>query len=55
MNVADHQERQQAVIERCKAAAPHHGPVWQSVAKDLANIGKSTEEILQLVADKLER
>lgn len=51
----DEQERQQLVIEKCTAAAPHHGPVWQSVAKDLANIGKSTSEILALVADKLEK
>jgi pre-mRNA-processing factor 6 len=40
--------------ERCIAADPRHSPVWQSVAKDLANTGKSTEEILKLVAEKLE-
>jgi pre-mRNA-processing factor 6 len=48
------QERRQAVIDRCIAADPRHSPVWQSVAKDLANTGKSTEEILKLVAEKLE-
>ncbi|KAL0250714.1 hypothetical protein I308_102897 [Cryptococcus tetragattii IND107] len=47
-------ERQEAVIEKCVAASPHHGPVWQSVSKDLANVSKSTREILELVADKLE-
>ncbi|WVQ77204.1 hypothetical protein IAR50_006887 [Cryptococcus sp. DSM 104548] len=48
------QERQQAVVDKCMTAQPHHGPVWQVVAKDLANVGKSTQEILELVADKLE-
>ncbi|WVF71630.1 hypothetical protein IAT40_006438 [Kwoniella sp. CBS 6097] len=47
-------ERQEAVIERCVAAAPHHGPVWQAVSKDLANVGKSTREIIELVAERLE-
>ncbi|WWD17460.1 hypothetical protein CI109_101901 [Kwoniella shandongensis] len=48
------QERQEAVIERCVQAQPHHGPVWQAVAKDLTNVGKSTKEILELVANRLE-
>jgi pre-mRNA-processing factor 6 len=48
------QERQEAVIAKCEAAAPHHGPVWQAVAKDLGNGGLSTREILGLVADRLE-
>ncbi|ORY32595.1 PRP1 splicing factor, N-terminal-domain-containing protein [Naematelia encephala] len=47
-------ERQEAVISACEKAAPHHGPTWQSVSKDLANVGKSTREILELVADRLE-
>jgi pre-mRNA-processing factor 6 len=47
-------ERQQNVVAKCLAAQPHHGPVWQSVAKDLANVGKSTQDILELVADRLE-
>ncbi|WRT66209.1 uncharacterized protein IL334_003162 [Kwoniella shivajii] len=47
-------ERQELVIEKCIAAAPHHGPVWQAVSKDLQNIGKSTREIVELVAQKLE-
>lgn len=47
-------ERQQSVIDKCVSAGPHHGHVWQSVAKDLENVGKSTREILELVADKLE-
>jgi pre-mRNA-processing factor 6 len=48
------QERQEAVIAKCQAAAPHHGPVWQAVAKDLGNGGLSTRDILGLVADRLE-
>lgn len=42
------------VIKRCVAAEPHHGPVWQSIAKDDKNIGKGTKEILELVADALQ-
>lgn len=46
-------EHRQQVVDMCAAADPHHGPVWQSVAKDLKNAGKSTKEILELVADAL--
>ena len=35
------------------AAEPHHGPTWQSIAKDLNNTRKSTKEILELVVDAL--
>jgi pre-mRNA-processing factor 6 len=48
------QERRQAVIDKCTAADPRHGPVWQTVAKDLANLGKPISEILRLVAAKLQ-
>ncbi|EIW70840.1 hypothetical protein TREMEDRAFT_61351 [Tremella mesenterica DSM 1558] len=48
-------ERQDTVIENCVKANPHHGPVWQAVTKDLKNIGKSTADILELVAERLER
>lgn len=47
-------ERQEAVLREAEAAAPHHGPVWQAVSKDLANVGKSTREILEQVAKKVE-
>ena len=47
------QEYAEEVIKQCVAAEPHHSPVWQSVAKDDANVGKSTKEILLLVADAL--
>ncbi|KAI8372270.1 PRP1 splicing factor, N-terminal-domain-containing protein [Choanephora cucurbitarum] len=49
------QEQQSACIKRCVLAEPRHGEVWQSVAKDVGNIGKKTEEILKLCADTLEQ
>lgn len=48
------EEQREDVVKRCVAAEPHHGEVWQAVAKDMANIGKRTPEILQLCAAKLE-
>ena len=48
-------ERQDAVIQNCIKASPRHGPVWQATTKDLANLGKSTADILELVADKLDK
>lgn len=48
------QERRKNVIDLCTAASPKHSPVWQSIAKDLRNQSKSTEEILKLVAVALE-
>lgn len=54
MSCADHlQERQEEVIAQCEKADPHHGPVWQATLKDTANQGKSTREILELVAAEL--
>ena len=50
----DLQERQEGVIAKCEAVQPHHGPIWQAVAKDLSNVGKSTRETLVLVADRVE-
>jgi pre-mRNA-processing factor 6 len=47
------QERQEDVISKCEMADPHHGPIWQATLKDLDNRGKSTREILELVADRL--
>ncbi|GAO49931.1 hypothetical protein SAICODRAFT_97686 [Saitoella complicata NRRL Y-17804] len=48
------EEQRQAVITRCVAVEPHHGEVWQMVAKQPKNAGKSVEEILKLVAETLE-
>ncbi|KAI8824841.1 PRP1 splicing factor, N-terminal-domain-containing protein [Fimicolochytrium jonesii] len=43
-------ERQKDVVKACIAAEPAHGEKWQAVAKDLANVGKSSDEILRIVA-----
>ncbi|KAI9203430.1 PRP1 splicing factor, N-terminal-domain-containing protein [Polychytrium aggregatum] len=44
---------QRNVIAQCVAAEPRHGERWAAVAKDMANAGKSTEEILKLVTGQL--
>ncbi|KAF7116079.1 hypothetical protein CNMCM5793_004000 [Aspergillus hiratsukae] len=47
------EEKRADVVAKCVATEPKHGEVWQSVAKDPANARKSTEEILKMVADRL--
>ncbi|KDR68393.1 hypothetical protein GALMADRAFT_78691 [Galerina marginata CBS 339.88] len=47
------EEQREIVRTKAVAAEPHHSPVWQSIAKDVANVGKSTREILEAVADAL--
>lgn len=47
------EEQREQVRVKCTAAEPHHSPVWQSIAKDDANRGRSVREILGLVADAL--
>lgn len=47
------QEHVAEVVKQCIAAEPHHGPTWQSVAKDDRNVAKSTKDILELVAEAL--
>lgn len=47
------QERQNEVINKCIAAEPHHGELWPAISKDVKNIGKSTTEILELVASQI--
>jgi pre-mRNA-processing factor 6 len=42
------------VIKQCIVAEPHHGPVWQSIAKDDKNVGKSAKELLEMVAHTLQ-
>ena len=49
------QEYQAQVVDKCVAEEPHHSPMWQSIAKDDKNAGKSVKEILELVADALEQ
>jgi pre-mRNA-processing factor 6 len=48
------EEQREEVRKKCVSAEPHHSPVWQSVAKDDANRGKSVREILEMVADALQ-
>ena len=48
------QEHQQEVINKCVAAEPRHGPVWQAIAKDPKNFAKKTKDLLEMVAQKLE-
>ncbi|KAI9281199.1 PRP1 splicing factor, N-terminal-domain-containing protein [Sporodiniella umbellata] len=47
-------EHQEFVVKRCVLAEPRHGECWQSVAKDVSNIGKKTEDILKICAQSLE-
>ncbi|TFK53830.1 hypothetical protein OE88DRAFT_1625782 [Heliocybe sulcata] len=46
-------EHQEGVVKKCVAAEPHHGSVWPAIMKDVRNMGKSTKEILELVAAAL--
>lgn len=43
-------EQQKALKDRCVKAEPKHGLIWQPIAKDMANVGKSVGECLELVA-----
>ena len=44
-------EQQKAVKDRCIKAEPKHGLIWQSIVKDMANVGKSVGGALELVAE----
>lgn len=46
-------ERQEEVIAKCVAAEPHHGQLWPAIAKDNENQGKTTQEILEIVASRI--
>ncbi|TFK18041.1 hypothetical protein FA15DRAFT_675582 [Coprinopsis marcescibilis] len=46
-------EQQELVRTQCVASEPRHSPVWQVIAKDDKNMGKSAREILELVANSL--
>ncbi|MCJ1366193.1 hypothetical protein MMC16_005319 [Acarospora aff. strigata] len=48
------EEKREEVIARCVLSEPKHGEVWQSVAKDPRRASSSIEDILNLVASKLE-
>ncbi|KAF2088437.1 putative Pre-mRNA-splicing factor prp1 [Saccharata proteae CBS 121410] len=47
-------EKREDTISKCVMNEPKHGEVWQSVAKDPKNVGKSIEEILKIVVTRLE-
>ncbi|KAF9052133.1 PRP1 splicing factor, N-terminal-domain-containing protein [Panaeolus papilionaceus] len=48
------EEHRKIVRDKCIAAEPRHGPVWQAVSKDVKNSGKSVGEVLELVADAVQ-
>lgn len=48
------EEKQEETISKCVLSEPKHGEVWQSVAKAPENAKLGVEEILKLVASKLE-
>ncbi len=47
------QEKREDLVAKCVLNDPRHGEHWQVTAKDPRNAGKSTEEILNLVAAAL--
>lgn len=42
------------VVQKCVKCTPRHGEVWQPILKAPENTRKTTEEVLDLVIDKLE-
>ncbi|PWN92058.1 hypothetical protein FA10DRAFT_265864 [Acaromyces ingoldii] len=46
-------ESQDIVRQRCARQAPRHGRLWQRTAKDIDHPSRTTEEILNIVADQL--
>ncbi|KAI9097297.1 PRP1 splicing factor, N-terminal-domain-containing protein [Phlyctochytrium arcticum] len=48
------EEQRKELIAKCVAAEPRHGERWQEVAKSRLNHGKTTEEILKLVAAQMQ-
>ncbi|KAG7123742.1 Pre-mRNA-splicing factor prp1 like protein [Verticillium longisporum] len=49
------EEKRGEVITKCVLVEPRQGEYWQAIAKRPANARKGTEEILNLVANSLER
>jgi len=47
-------EKKEEVLSKIAMAEPKHGEIWQQVAKDPKNAGKSVEEILKIAITKLE-
>ncbi|KAF8876396.1 PRP1 splicing factor, N-terminal-domain-containing protein [Infundibulicybe gibba] len=48
------EEHREDVRNRCVAAEPHHSPMWQQIAKDIGNTGRTIRELLEMVADALQ-
>ncbi|VDN50508.1 unnamed protein product [Dracunculus medinensis] len=48
------EEEQEFVLKKCIQAEPRHGELWQSASKDVENWRKRPEEIVKLLAAKLE-
>ncbi|GAA5937627.1 U4/U6-U5 snRNP complex subunit PRP6 [Sporobolomyces koalae] len=48
------EDQREALLAQCITADPHHGLIWQSVAKDPQNVNKDLKAILDLAADKVE-
>ena len=48
------EEQQQEVLKRCIAAEPRYGELWAATAKEITNRGKKAEDILKLVAARIE-
>jgi pre-mRNA-processing factor 6 len=46
--------QQEQVLSKCISAEPKHGDLWQVESKSMKNVGISCEQILKLVAMKLE-
>lgn len=42
------------MLKKCIQAEPRHGELWQSASKDVENWRKRPEEIVKLLAAKLE-
>lgn len=48
------EEKKEEVLSKCAGNEPRHGELWQKIAKDPKNAGKSTEEILKIVVAQLD-
>jgi pre-mRNA-processing factor 6 len=48
------EEKKAEVIEKCGMAEPKHGDVWQGIAKNPKNSGKTTEDILKMAVAALQ-
>jgi pre-mRNA-processing factor 6 len=48
------EEKKAEVLSKCILAEPHHGEIWQSVAKDPKWVRKGVEEILKEAAKRAE-